>query len=168
MSSRPGSRNGSALDSSTKRRGPWWSELERLSETRWTLAESTDGGHGWAGERRSKRPDQNRLGMNDPTTGLLSRGPQVQVLTFDPSTSSGSPRAGSRGDRLWSPRACRGVPGAPVRKVVHATNSRARPRGRDRFFTTISTSWPSRTTNRTRRSSEKPDSRPHRRADTLG
>ena len=40
----------------------------------------------------------NRLGITDPTPGLLSRGSQVRVLSFG---------------ELRTPRACRGVPGAP-------------------------------------------------------
>ena len=50
----------------------------------------------------------------------------------------------------------------------HATITRARPAARDRGFTTISTSLPSNTRNRTRRSREKPANRPRVSADTLG
>ena len=53
-------------------------------------------------------------------------------------------------------------------RVPLATITRARPAARARGFTTISTSLPSRTRNRTSRSSENPASRPRVSAETFG
>ena len=52
--------------------------------------------------------------------------------------------------------------------TAHATRTRTRPAVLRRCFTTISTSLPNNTKNRTRRSSEKPASRPRLSADTFG